>query len=380
MIFNLVVCNAFFPTTISLTDSLSILVFSKYSELESPLIALNDNIHTTTQSVTIYTIITVLGTMLLTILLVTIVVQYITKPLEVMRHISEDVVKMITEDEENKDYTNLIQRAYNNILRNDEIGILASDYYHLILLLQDKLDVKRQLKKHIQNPFFIPAEWPDKNTFQLTLESFSRWYEHKLQQDKQQQDSLNQVLSSQGNAIIEVTNDNKESGDDLDILGSLTKHHNNQVHSTSKPQSHAPENPHFQQDPSEINKNGYGVIASLPDAESGLEMKSVTKANPTSTGYEQVSTGDDVNAISISFKKKIMRKIDLFNSLGSQLYLLAILILIGMIIAMVITVGLLAKDGKLWMSDSSDDLLSTAIVNLQGIASAKALFVKVSEL
>jgi hypothetical protein len=80
-----------------------------------------------------------------------------------------------------------------------------------------------------------------------------------------------------------------------------------------------------------------------------------------------------------SFQRIQMKKINLCNSLGTQLYLLTILTLIGMLIAMIITILLLQQDGVLWMSNSSDDLLNTAIINLQGIAAAKAQFVKVRQ-
>ena len=374
----MVVCNAFFPTTVSNTDSLSILVFSKYSELEFPLLALKDNIDSTTSTVTIYTIITVCGTMLITLLLVACVIHIITKPLETMRGISEDVVKMTTEDEDSKDYTELVQRSYHNILRNDEIGILSSDYYHLVLLLQEKLEEKRSLKKHIENPFHISIEilqelsngsYGNNGSFSFSFKKFANWYEHRMQNHReQQQNEPQQQHDSQFSQHQISPND----GLDLDILGSLSK----QVQS-NKQKSHGPINPNFNNQ-NAADGGKYSVIPSCAVPEEGIELaQPVFSPNQAvhSNGYHQVSIRGASSTS--SFQKVEMKKINICNSLGTQLYLLSILTLIGMVLAMIITIVLLDRDGQLWMSGSSDDLVNTAIVNLQGITITKASFVKV---
>jgi len=149
----------FFPSshsgTSTLSNTLSILVFAKRSLAESALDSMNSNIKSTTVQITIITIIIILCTVVGTILLSYSVIYFITGPLETMKRISQEIMDMSAEDEDRKDYQSVLQKAFINLSRTDEVGLLASDYYNIVCLLHNKNLAKREAPKYPPNPFHV---------------------------------------------------------------------------------------------------------------------------------------------------------------------------------------------------------------------------------
>lgn len=141
-------------------DKLVILVFARKSLAAAALDSLNSNIDTTTTDIIISTIITISCTVAATIILCLLVLEYIARPLEFMRAVSEDIIAISAEDDENKDYRGVLNRAFSqvNLDRTDEVGLLASEYYYIVFLLHNKNKIKRETPKYPLNPFHIGSE------------------------------------------------------------------------------------------------------------------------------------------------------------------------------------------------------------------------------
>lgn len=351
-----VAVQTFFASGSKKTDSLIILVFSQKSLAEHPLTALQDNIDTTTSSVSTSTVIIVCVTIGAVMLLCFLLILYITHPLNVMRSISADIVKLSAEEEDQRDYTDVLSRAYYNITRSDEVGILASDYYHVICMLQNNVLKKRATPKFPPNPFFVnpahnvptPLNWP----------TFYHYISHTLAAIMNQATSVTlgpDPLTSAPAAPPSISTDGT-----LDVLGALTKQ---MMEQNSPPQ------------PTSSAVNPYAV--NNDDNEGTIELRDLevgTKGNQYSTLPTTAIPAiekEDVIYLTIAPSNKV----GYLTSIKSQLYLLTTLLFAGMLIALVLTVVELHKEGATWTDDSTDDLVSVQVLNLEEIAETKANFV-----
>eukprot|EP01037_Dinobryon_pediforme_P037556 gene37556-45093_t len=62
---------------------------------------------------------------------------------------------MSAEDEDKKDYMEALQRAYINLNRTDEVGLLAIEYFYIVGILNNKNLEKKLTPKHPSNPFHL---------------------------------------------------------------------------------------------------------------------------------------------------------------------------------------------------------------------------------
>lgn len=144
----------FFPTSDYLnpaagsTNALVALVFAKQSEAQSPLPSLEANVQSTTKSVTTTTVVIIAALVGGVVLLILGLVIYITAPLDKMRAISAELVRIAAEDEEKKDYTDVMGDAFLNQKRRDEVGALTEDYFGTVCLLNNKTVAKREKPKY----------------------------------------------------------------------------------------------------------------------------------------------------------------------------------------------------------------------------------------
>jgi hypothetical protein len=141
-------------------DKLVLLVFARQSLAAAALDSLNSNIDTTTTDIIFSTIITISCTVAATIILCLLMIEYIARPLEFMRSVSEDIIAISAEDDEHKDYRGVLDRAFShvNLDRTDEVGLLASEYYYIVFLLHNKNKIKMETPKYPPNPFHIGSE------------------------------------------------------------------------------------------------------------------------------------------------------------------------------------------------------------------------------
>jgi hypothetical protein len=186
-------------------NQLVILVFAQRALAEASLDSLNSNINTTTNSILMSTIIIIACTIAATILLCFLVIEYIAGPLEAMRRISEEIAEMSAEDEDKKDYRSVLDRAFVNLNRTDEVGLLAAEYYYIVCLLHNKNMTKRETPKYPPNPFHLGSEV---NYDQLSWEQFISLY-----------DSRNDVTVTREPVATAVNESSALM--DLDVLGSM---------------------------------------------------------------------------------------------------------------------------------------------------------------
>lgn len=71
------------------------------------------------------------------------------------------------------------------------------------------------------------------------------------------------------------------------------------------------------------------------------------------------------------------KRVGYLTSLKSQLYLLAGVLLSGLLVTMIITVLSLSRQGVDWMSSSTPQIDRNQISNMQAITQAKSIFIKV---
>jgi hypothetical protein len=385
----------FFPS--GTVNSLMMLVFAESSVVKEPLAALRVNIDDTTSSVTINIVViicaTIGGIMLLTLFLV----AYITSPLERMRQISHDLIAMAGEDEDKRDYTDILRKAYDNISRSDEVGTLASEYYHVIVTLQSNLMRKRAVVKYPINPFYLI--WPSANRARPRLD-WDNFYNIFFNQWKLQ----HPVLSS----IAPIDKAGDSAAGDLDVLASLTRSlvRPSQVLSNAVKTS-TPYNP-ASVDSDNMNSSSHHSYSVVPMKEDDIELGGVPEASikvkdekdDSSTRGSETSKnarfkpyyplGTNVNQVNDGrslWSKELRRlmedlpklKISWLSSIKSKLILLSALLLAGLFIALIITILTLKSEGDSWMNDTTDDLNTSQYDNLNAVAEIKSGFVKVSD-
>ena len=304
-----------------------ILVFAKRSLAQNDLDSLNSNINSTINQIVFATIIIVACTVNVTMFLVLCVVEYITRPLQSMLSISEYIILMSAEDEDKKDYLEALHRAYINLERTDEVGLLAIEYFYIVGILNNKNMEKKLTPKYPSNPFHLgPQDRIDYEhlTWARFVSSFKRDngiltdIEIHESKDVCERDTSGQVL-------------------DLDVLGSLTRQRREQA--------------------------SYALVPSAPIGET-TQPRHIFPEPPRN------------NAHFVPIPSEIA-KVGWFTSLKSQLYLLSAVLLFGVTFTMIFAVTSLSSQGSTWMSTSTIEIDNTQVINMRAITVAKSAFVKV---
>ena len=302
-------------------NRLVILVFARKSQAEAVLDSLNSNIDSTTSGVVTTTIIIIAITVAATILLCFLVIEYIAYPLEAMRKISEEITRMTAEDEDKKDYRDVIRKAFVNLTRTDEVGILAIDYYSIVCLLHNKNMSKRDKPKYPPNPFHIGS---NVDYSQLTWSQFMQTFNSQ------------NPLPSKGLPAAPKPS----ASFDVNVLGSLNNLPTAGI-SYARLSSVVPTE-----------------ARAVPEPESAEGMAEIG-----STEVLMEVPAEDV-------------KVGWFTSLKSQLYMLSTVLLAGVTVTMIITVVSLSGQGATWMSTSSKEIDSVQVINMQAVAYAKSAYVE----
>jgi hypothetical protein len=341
-----------FPSGPSKANAFMMLVFSEKSLAEKPLVSLERNINETTYYVSQSTFIIVGITIGAVMVLVSLMLWYIVGPLNNMRKISAELIRLSTEEEENRDYSNVLQDAYHNISRSDEVGLLASDYYHIIEMLQTKLAMKKKVPKYPLNPFYMEDRELSKN---LNCELFYDIMMQRKAASTQEEFAAAPTVT----APQEIT-DNEGS---LDVLASLSRQ------MERKSQAVHPFNPHTM-----VATNG-GHTPVSPSDYGDIELGS---PKPYGTNnYTQISA-EQIEVVPMAPVEVAGQKVGCFTSLASQLYFFVLLLLAGLLLAMILTIVSLANEGGSWTNESGTELANVQMLNIEEIAQTKANFVQVS--
>jgi len=303
---------------------LVILVFAQRSLAQASLDSLNANIHSTTNQIVMSTIIIIACTVGATLLLVFFVIGYITRPFEAMRRISEEIMKISAEDDDMKDYRGVLRKAYFNLTRTDEVGILASEYYYIVCLLHNK-KMDREVNRYPPNPFYIPSLNAGTG-YNITWTDFVAAFEG----------SSSVFLASNAGSPQLFSDANLSVDIDMDFLGSLSR---NRM----------------------IETRAFSSILPAP-----VSIENTVGVSRDPTKYMLIPSE--------------MAKVGWLTSLKSQLYLLSALLLTGIIITMIVTVVSLSKQGVTWMSSSTADIDNNQVLNMQALGFAKSVYVKVMHL
>ena len=299
-------------------NSLVILVFAEKSLAAKSLDSLNANIDTTTNTIIDATIITIVCTVVATIFFCFLTIEYIiARPLETMRKISEEIIRVSAEDDDQRDYRGALRLALLNLNRSDEVGVLAVEFYKIVYKLHQQSLGMRETPKYPRNPFHIG---PGVNYEQLSWPQYIEAFESQNPTDLHRP------------ADTTTTNESKAIPD-LDILGSI-----------------------MLRNPRDVN---YSRVSPTPNADRVADdVESVAHDSNSPDTTQEVTLG-------------------CFTSLKSQLYALSGVILAGVMVAMFITVVSLSRQGETWMSKSTSEIDNTQVINMKAVTHAKSIFIQV---
>lgn len=356
-------------------EGLSLLVFSQRSLVDIPLNSLSDHIDTTTNSISTETIIIVCVTLGAVMMVVIGLVLYITYPLEIMQSICSEVVKISAEDEDHRDYTEVVQKAYVNLSRTDEVGLLALDYYHILCMLQNKTIEKKNTPKYPMNPLYLQDVVKDYTS--ITWEQFMVG----IQSLAIQKEDVNVTLNSNDHHQTEYINNKKvgiaeEEDTGLDVLASFTK----QVEKIKPANNSVVE---LVRKDSSSSSSSHQIVPVKEDGDVLGGQPSLQQQQPGNNKdlyrYVHANTKSDRASVSSTYYEITpTQPVGYFTSLKSQLYMLSGVLLVGLVITMLITVIQLNTEGSSWTDDSKVTLTSSQMQNIQEIAYTKAKFVRVS--
>ncbi len=316
--------------------SLIVLVFIPKSDVLSSLPVLHDNIHSTTQDVFNATGVVLAIANAVAFFLSLLLILYITMPLVTMQELSEKIIHMAAEDEETalKDYSQILRSNFFGSNRSDEIGVLMTDFYNAVCVLNNKTLEKRNRPKYPPNPFHVVAG--------SKVTSFHDFYEVLMKKTVGVAKSAPSVAA-------------KKEEDNLDVLSYFIS----EVKTVQTPAE--PSAPTV--DDIEMNLEKGDAVGT-----EGIEM----------TNYQRVVVSEEVQ---IELENKIRdlfarRNSTIFTSLKTYLYGIGLVLLSCCIVVMVYTVVILSAQGSSWMSETSVVLEYNQMSNLEEISALKGLYVQ----
>lgn len=390
--------EAFFPD-VNGNNELALLVFAEaYISLE-PLRSLQSNIDGTTGLIVVETIIIVCCTVGAVLVLVAALVVYITRPLEVMRNISNDIVRISAKDEASRDYTDVKKRAFVNGSRTDELGMLALDYYKIICLMQEKADEKHNVIKYPPNPYFLKGQhnyahftWKTVHQLLRTAVAYSREVSMATSSFALAASASPSIKAPQGSTrVAEAGNGTVSGAPAADAepskppLESAGAEGNTPAATAAAAEERPTESVHKSAVVAPAGVDLHHASPLHPHDDDHHHHLHHFKHDTVSPSPESVPPGKSIygNTVEESKNSSFMdvitcTMVDVLTSLKSKLYLISFLLLAGLVLTMLLTIVPLSQQGTKWTSKSGPELESTQVLNLQTIASVKAMFVEVS--
>ena len=398
----------FFNTSIKDTGTsdytLVLLVFSQKSQALKPLNSLQTQIDGTTADVTTRTIITIAATAAVVLIVISFLVLYIVKPFEVMRSTSKEIIRISTEEEDLRDYSTLVDDAYFNLTRTDEVGLLAADYYDIVCLLHYGAIEKREAPKYPLNPFHLS----ETEVQQIVAPSTASCDQHDATRAVTSTDLIKAMKArdSSSTALISAVEedriytlsssleDEEEDGEEGEVIHLHHLYRNEFIDSPSSSSTRMMMRRSYQSlqlteidDASGRGGGGGGASSdgriddgsqlspsSLHDItieEGGNSSCSISIMMMPSSTDDDDDDDDDVRATTaivehrtpspslasrLTAIKSRMRAVGSCTSIKSQLYMLAALLLLGLAITMIITVTSVDTEGQYWTRESGSNL------------------------
>jgi len=270
----------------------------------------------------------------------------------VMRSTSKEIIRISTEEEDLRDYSTLVDTAYFNLTRTDEVGLLASDYYDIVCLLHYGAEEKKNTPKYPLNPFHL-----DDIEVLRIIKSPSHGGRGSIASE-----DLVEVMRARELSIALMSN-----VDDCPNTSSSEEEDQQQLKSDGEVQlseaASLSSRKYYRQldvreeDGASVSRLTDATGRSLHDIEGGTDFQQLmsppvdqSQCIPAGT-VERRSLPSRLAAI-----KSRIRTVGTFTSIKSQLYVLSALLLFGLTVAMVITVTLVNTQGKSWTDESSSDL------------------------
>jgi hypothetical protein len=309
-------------------------------------------------------------------------VLYIVKPFEVMRSTSKEIIRISTEEEDLRDYSTLVDDAYFNLTRTDEVGLLAADYYDIVCLLHYGAIEKKEAPKYPLNPFHLSETEVRKIVAPTTGSDQPVATRAVTSADLIE---LMKVRESSSTALTSVVNDDRIYTSSLVVVeeeeeeeGVLHLHHlyrdeissskmrsyrsvllsDSEIDSSSGGRAPSGINGLQLSPPSlhdiSIEEGGYMVMPSSTDDDDHRDLF-VHRVATTAVTAEQHRTTLSL-ASRLSAIKGRMRAVGTCTSIKSQLYMLSALLLLGLAITMIITVTLVDTEGQSWTDESGSNL------------------------
>ena len=314
--------------------SFVVLVFIPKSEVLSSLPVLRDNIHSTTQNVFNATGLVLAIANATAFVLSILLILYITIPLVTMQDLSTKIIRVSAEDEETalKDYSQILGNNFFGSSRRDEIGVLMTDFYNAVCVLNNKTVAKRNKPKYPPNPFHVVAE-------SKTPNKFRDFYIALVGKSTAHTKNVSNVAE-------------KNEGDNLDVLSHFL---------SELKTAHAPTEP---------------TVTTADDIEMNLDKDdAINIANGVEmTTYRKVVATEEMEIAAIELFER--KNSTLFTSLKSYLYCITFVLLSCCIVVMVYTVVILNEQGSSWMTETSVVLEYNQMSNLEEIAALKGLYVQ----
>ena len=322
------------PPTVA---TLAVLVFANKKVAQATLNDFNDQISNTTNDIFKTTIIIIACTAIAVILFMIVLILLITAPLETMRKLSHEIMEISAEDEDKKDYGVILQKSFTNLNRTDEIGLLASDYYHVVSILHDKNLEKRETPKYPPNPFHID----ESKANDVTLTDWTSFLKIFHAENRNRKISKHDIQNKQSSSPPK--SDHLES---LDVLGSIL---------------------------SQRDKKAVGRNEIIPvDTSDDIEAQDNITRHPEKVSKKLLRGRGKY--YSLHYKEK---KVGYLTSLKSQLYSLSTILLCGCMVTMIITIVSLSKQGVNWMDNSSSQITNSQIQNMISITNTKTVYISV---
>lgn len=386
----IVTTRSLFPSDATQRPSFVVLVFANKHIAEAPLRQMNAHVSTTTAHVTKTTLVVVFVTVAVVLCLVLQLVAYIAGPIERIRRIARDVVAMTAEDDDHKDFQPMLSQAYALLTRRDEIGILCSDFYNVVCLLDNRLQQRRATPLFPANPLapvyaaLVAQHAGDAAAVEL-------------------KDVLAAYLASRSAPPASATGDAAaaEGGgavttadDELDVLASMMPVARHEQPPSRVGAAYAPLSP------SQVT-----VACDAADASAMAAMKTMASAPPAPRVAAAATAAaaavaaplptNDIEMLPLpvatradpdgrshvsSSTAHVMlqaKPLSVCASLRSQLHAVSLVLVVGLVVAMAVTIARVHREGDSWTTESGADLERYQLQNLEALALVKRRFVQV---
>jgi hypothetical protein len=319
------------------TYSMILMLFYRKLELLKPLGPLRANQTETVNIILIVTLTIVLCATAIIVMLALYMAAYITGPLHTMRHISADLIRIAAEDDDRRNYSKAVKEQIFTLNRTDEIGALTSQYYQIIVLLNNKTAEKQKQPKYLPNPFYLNK-----------VEDFSHMKWHEFMRHLEEK--------------------NKSPSDDPEAVDNLQLSFKLSANSRS-----------FYKNVSFIDRSGKSQV----DESDTVSDKKLMPMEIEGDDISGKRSGPSRNLSYADLSRRDSRKMEIvpleagpievepFQSIKLRLYAVLALLLICLLVVMIITVTILNDYGNTWMDNSEGRLEQQQLESLSEIVTAK---------